>query len=459
MHFALHLSALLGVICLTSLFQEGQSHGVEVAYCHTPTGKLRIWVEHWHGTEVADPVSGAGTMLIRDNLAPGTPSTEVTADGFVRDIDSGSLPGCGTPSTETLVAACNKIVNPQDNWVYFDYPISCNVPVDVTLLQGTTVILETGCGTTLYPATISQTFLDAASPVLFVDGLECAGGISPTINASVNSCADKANISFEITTTDDCDPNPTLTVDNTPGLFSVGTTVVTATSQDIRGNISTCAFDVVVAGPTTCSTSEPSISATPSSAPSINFSSVPTSNAQSSAPSTQPSIPPSTQPSSVPSIAPTRSSAPSATPQRFTGAPQRITGAPVPIYDHCQDSPPTLRFKMPYQTLYGTRKTCQWVQRLQISQPNLVWKRCNISGLNGNSNLSVANFCPKSCATCGPCRNSYERFVIPNSPGKDSIRKSCNWVTRVRNTKPNLWFKRCEIDIVKEMCPNACELC
>ena len=90
---------------------------------------------------------------------------------------------------------------------------------------------------------------------------------------------------------------------------------------------------------------------------------------------------------------------------------------------------------------------------------NLVWKRCNISGLNGTPNLSVATFCPKSCATCGPCRNSYERFVIPNSVGRDSIRKSCNWVSRVRNTKPNLWFKRCEIDIVKEMCPKACELC
>ncbi len=168
---------------------------MEVAYCHTPNGQLRIWVEHWHSdAEVMSP-SDAGTMLIRDNLAPGTPTTEVTADGFIRDTDSGSLPGCGTPTTEVQATVCSDKNNYyQDNWVYFDYPISCNVPVDVTLLEGTTQVLEGGC-TAVYPATISQTFLDSASPELFFEGYPCVGDPSGwEISAVVNSCGEMADI-------------------------------------------------------------------------------------------------------------------------------------------------------------------------------------------------------------------------------------------------------------------------
>ena len=56
-----------------------------------------------------------------------------------------------------------------------------------------------------------------------------------------------AYVTFTVTATDDKDPSPDLVVSpSSGGLFPVGTTTVTATATDWRGNTSSRAFDVTV---------------------------------------------------------------------------------------------------------------------------------------------------------------------------------------------------------------------
>uniref|UniRef100_A0A7S3Q123 Circumsporozoite protein n=1 Tax=Chaetoceros debilis TaxID=122233 RepID=A0A7S3Q123_9STRA len=189
-------------------------------------------------------------------------------------------------------------------------------------------------------------------------------------------------------------------------------------------------------------------------------------------PSFMPSEMPSNLPSSIPSISskPTLrfapSSAPTTSPKPSVSLIPSLSPTNTATLENlnrfCFDTDPSIRFMVPDPpgTNNGKRKTCKWVQRLKNTQPNLIWKRCGIGGVNGIPNVSIADYCPKACDTCGSCQNSRERFVIPNPPGVEgSIRKSCNWITRVRNDNPNLWFKRCAIDIVAEKCAAGCELC
>jgi len=227
--------------------------------------------------------------------------------------------------------------------------------------------------------------------------------------------------------------------------------------------------------PSNMPSNEPSLtpSQSPSEMPSEHPSELPSempSEHPSEIPSELPSEHPSDLPSEVPSESPTASPSVSSAPSGLFAPSSAPSVSAIPtntatlenLNRFCIDTDPSIRFIVPDPpgTNNGKRKTCKWVQRLKNTQPNLIWKRCGIGGVNGIPNVSIADYCPKACDTCGSCQNSRERFVIPNPPGVEgSIRKSCNWITRVRNASPNLWFKRCAIDIVAEKCAAGCELC
>lgn len=175
--------------------------------------------------------------------------------------------------------------------------------------------------------------------------------------------------------------------------------------------------------------------------------------------STTTSMSPSPTLSAVPTMGPVLS-----TPSLpFTASPSHSSHSKNPS-KQCSDTDSSIRFLVPnpLETNGGThtQKTCQWVQRLKNEQPNLVWNRCGISGVDENAGLTVADYCPKSCDTCGPCQNNRERFII-GSPHETegSIRKTCNWVTRVKIDKPKVWSERCSIDVVKQNCAAACDIC
>ena len=140
--------AVLGLFL--GLISQGDTHGVEVRHCLTADAKLRIFVEHWHNdlTSVTQP----GGLKIRNDVN-GT-ETVLTPTGLANniDVDNGdSLPGCPAGVNATLASTCGNVEN---DWVFYDFPFSCNANISYTLLQGLTVYLTEACDN-LYPATIA----------------------------------------------------------------------------------------------------------------------------------------------------------------------------------------------------------------------------------------------------------------------------------------------------------------
>ena len=143
------LYSLLGFLIAGSIFQV-DGHGVEVRHCLTTDGDLRIFVEHWHGdlSSTTEP----GGIDIRNDIN-GTIST-LNPTGVANNIDldnGGSLPGCPVGVIPTIATTCpGQDVN---DWVYYDFPFSCDTNISYTLLKGLTVYLEEACDG-LYPANI-----------------------------------------------------------------------------------------------------------------------------------------------------------------------------------------------------------------------------------------------------------------------------------------------------------------
>jgi hypothetical protein len=70
------------------------AHGVQVAHCETASGKLRVFVEHWHGA--AQIASASDTITIQVTAGDDTTVEAVPATGTIANIAIASLPGCAT---------------------------------------------------------------------------------------------------------------------------------------------------------------------------------------------------------------------------------------------------------------------------------------------------------------------------------------------------------------------------
>ena len=217
-HFRGHalLSLLTTASIVTNSFTLTSGHGVEVRQCLTQDGKLRFFVEHWHGA-LTSP-SQAGTMTIGQSI-DGAAETRLRkhAGGMINGLFSLSQTGWGCKNDEApaIVTTCN---NSKGNWVYYEHDGTCNVPVQYRLLSGNTVYLEEGC-TSLYPATIATTFSDTAPPVPKVVIGSTAYNLPYTPSSSyVANAAGQALVSFNAVATDDCDANPII---DTTGDFEV----------------------------------------------------------------------------------------------------------------------------------------------------------------------------------------------------------------------------------------------
>ena len=66
------------------------SHSVQVQYCVSCSGDLRIWVEHWHGSE--NPATT--TMTIEVNINGVVTQITSAPGGGVMNMTPGALPGC-----------------------------------------------------------------------------------------------------------------------------------------------------------------------------------------------------------------------------------------------------------------------------------------------------------------------------------------------------------------------------
>ena len=150
------------------------SHSVQVQYCVSCNGDLRIWLEHWHGSE--DPNST--TMTIRVNINGTTSTITSVPGGAVMGMTPGSLPGCSTPII--YAAGCPGSENQYNDWVYYDFPgLPANVPLSFTVLSGNTVFTTDACG--MYPLTVNFT-VELYSDL--DDQNICSGQLTPDVSMS-----------------------------------------------------------------------------------------------------------------------------------------------------------------------------------------------------------------------------------------------------------------------------------
>lgn len=165
------------------------SHSVQVQWCVSCSGDLRIWLEHWHGNE--DPNST--TMTISITINGNTSTITSSPGGGVLGMTPGQLPGCSTPIT--YAAGCPTEENTYNDWVYYDFTnLPENVPLSFTIISGNTEFTMDCCDPCMYPLTIDFT-LSPLVPVVFSTvesnyngyNISCNGDNDGYIDLSVSS--------------------------------------------------------------------------------------------------------------------------------------------------------------------------------------------------------------------------------------------------------------------------------
>ncbi len=145
------------------------AHSVQVAYCGSCDGLLRLYVEHWHG-------SGFGSTSM---------NIEVTINGVVTqqggsplgNINStlADLPNCAFPAVS--FGTCSE-ANSENWWAYYDFPnVPCGVPISIKVLSGSNYNTTDGCG--MYPASSTTFTVPCPSPPVALPNQEyCANELA-----------------------------------------------------------------------------------------------------------------------------------------------------------------------------------------------------------------------------------------------------------------------------------------
>ncbi|HLV41643.1 MAG TPA: PKD domain-containing protein, partial [Brumimicrobium sp.] len=170
------------IVLFVTLFiaQVAFSHSVQFAYCTSCDGKVRIWVEHWHGSE--NPGSTTMTMEVIVNgvttTHTGIPNQSVI--GVPRD----NLP-CA--STIHVFGACpGGEANKYNDWVAYDFEsLPTNVSIEFRIISGNTAFTADGCN--MFP--LSTGIIVIPPPPNYVHSTECAdeNGLVGPIAASTNT--------------------------------------------------------------------------------------------------------------------------------------------------------------------------------------------------------------------------------------------------------------------------------
>ncbi|MDB5122453.1 MAG: hypothetical protein JWP94_582 [Mucilaginibacter sp.] len=225
-----------GLTCCLFLligFQTVSAHAVQVGYVILPNGFIRVYIEHWHGALSEAGLQGNG-MSITTTYGSTTITQNVNPTGAFNGYAWNNLPGAGT---KIIILAKTSYSNMYNDWAYYDFPpAACNVPVNITLNGGLTVVL-TESEPNVWPQTISGTFVDTSPPTITP--------ANTTVSVACGTAG--ANVNFSATSVDNCTPNLTASFSIAPGsFFPIGTTNVTATSTDANGNKATLIFPVTV---------------------------------------------------------------------------------------------------------------------------------------------------------------------------------------------------------------------
>ena len=218
-------------------------HGTEVRQCVTPNGQLRFFVEHGGGN--LDGGSTARSMTIRDDKT----NAQITKiqDGIINDQGKYASDrwGCINNVLPDVVNTCGGGQEYND-WVYYEYPVTCNRRVSYTLLSDNTIALEEACGS-LYPATLKGIIRDASPPVPKINGQNLPYTITVMADSTEST---SAVVTFAASATDDCDASPSVTTTIASGSsFPLGDTQVTVTATDNQSNDGTNTLTVRVISP------------------------------------------------------------------------------------------------------------------------------------------------------------------------------------------------------------------
>ena len=291
-HFIKFLRPLVILLAFCFSVFHCFGHSVQVQYCISCDGDLRLWFEHWHGSESISST----TMTLNIEYNGTTTSTIASPAGAVYGTTVNNLPGC--QSGLIHVASCPSEANTYNDWVYYDFiNLPTGVPITFTVVSGNTVFTNDACG--MYPVetTFTISYLGGAvtdfvfcgnaltQPISINGswtnsntqiGLPASGvndipsfipvsGETTTISV-VNACS---SYSFEITTSNPivdagqdqvlCDGDNTIltatgvgltwdngVLDNVPFQPPIGVTTYTVTSTDSLGCQNTDQLDVLI---------------------------------------------------------------------------------------------------------------------------------------------------------------------------------------------------------------------
>ena len=228
-------------------------HGVQVNYCITEAGSVRVFIEHWHGNLSIEQMRNAQVQIIVDD---GTTVTNefYQSEGAVINTPIGSLPGCKTEMVVLSQCTGSRPANAYNDWAYWDFsPPACSVPLTLTVnaVRGSEAyIFDEGCSN-LYPTSFSATFEDCAPPqpscpddVVVSAGADCNAtvtGLSPEILFDDCSDVDDLVLSYDITGA--TSRNGLGVAD---GIFNLGLSIITIFAEDETGKIGECMMTVLV---------------------------------------------------------------------------------------------------------------------------------------------------------------------------------------------------------------------
>lgn len=222
------------------------AHAVQLGYCVSCNGDLRIWIEHWHTTENPGATSLSLQLNVNGTITnvSGAPNTSVV------NVPSGSLPGCFTPIT--FFASCPSSANQYNDWVAYDFNnLPCGVPISVTVTSnGSTTVFTEDCAnpSPMYPASTGTIVIPCALNQL-PDVDTCAGNMvgpfsfpagntwtndNPNIGLPASGSGDIPQ--FQATTTNNTQTG-NIVVTNSCGIATFSVTVYKAPVSNFSANV------------------------------------------------------------------------------------------------------------------------------------------------------------------------------------------------------------------------------
>jgi gliding motility-associated-like protein len=228
-----HYLNLLILILFTSALSQVKAHSVQLGYCTSCNGDLRIWVEHWHTT--SNPNSTTMTLQLNVNSV----ITNITGspNASVLNTTIGNLPGCFTPLN--VFASCPGTgygsANYHNDWVAYDFNgLPCGVPISVTIISGNTAFTADGCG--MMPASTGTIIIPCATNQLpNID--TCAGNPVGPFNFPASNTWTNSNPAIGL---------PASGTGNIPQFTAANTSTTQVATITVSNNCGTSTFNITI---------------------------------------------------------------------------------------------------------------------------------------------------------------------------------------------------------------------